>query len=352
MGCFCSKCNQEEEEERWEKRMYWREHLQKNNDHECDLPVGYWPKEYEFSEHSFPNQLSSEEEEEEEEEAHQTMVVVVDVHPPPKELMEENEGPLQEEKEERGDAVEGQQPAAMEHEAKPLDLKAASLDETSSPGEQAMVGNGTGPKPASDQAHPLEVSKRISCPRTVPGIEKVMEELRKLLQLHKNQTGEMSFLALVLSTRKNLSTHPEVHPSDEQAMVSRSLPGVGTSGTHLCLPPAAPSPASSTSIATIFSPLAATTMTRGALAAAIGTWFHPASLGSSTVRSAWPGKGACKTGHEVSAQLPFCFMSAGSPFRSFSTPPPPLPLPLCANPTQRTREGEEALFNFCVADPN
>ncbi|KAJ7345940.1 hypothetical protein JRQ81_001890 [Phrynocephalus forsythii] len=239
----------------------------------------------------------------------------------------------------------------MGQEAKPLDLEAASLDDTSSPGEQAMVGNRTGPTPVSDQAYPLEVSKRISCPRTVPGIEKVMEELRKLEELHKQQTGEkMSFLALILSSRKNLSIPPEVHPSDEQAVVSRSLPWVGTSGAHLCLPPTAPSPASSTSIATICSPLAATTMMRGALAAAIGTGLRPASLGSSTVSSAWPGKGACQTGHEVSAQLPFCFMSAGSPFRPFNTPPPPLLLPL--PPTQPTWEGEEALLNCCGADPN
>ncbi|KAJ7344111.1 hypothetical protein JRQ81_000061 [Phrynocephalus forsythii] len=44
-------------------------------------------------------------------------------------LLEENEGPLREQKE-GGDSLEGLQPPAMEQEAKPLDLKAPSIDDT------------------------------------------------------------------------------------------------------------------------------------------------------------------------------------------------------------------------------
>lgn len=40
---------------------------------------------------------------------------------------------------------------------------------------------------------------------------KVVEELRKLLEYHAKQTGESNnFLALALSSRKNLCIHPEV----------------------------------------------------------------------------------------------------------------------------------------------
>ncbi|XP_054855633.1 general transcription and DNA repair factor IIH helicase subunit XPD isoform X3 [Eublepharis macularius] len=64
---------------------------------------------------------------------------------------------------------------------------------------------------AYQRAHPLEVSKLIYCSRTVPEIEKVIEELRKLLDFHEKQTGEkLPFLGLALSSRKNLCIHPEV----------------------------------------------------------------------------------------------------------------------------------------------
>nr|XP_056702172.1 general transcription and DNA repair factor IIH helicase subunit XPD isoform X3 [Euleptes europaea] len=64
---------------------------------------------------------------------------------------------------------------------------------------------------AYQKAHPLELSKLIYCSRTVPEIEKVIEELRKLLDFHERQMGEkLPFLALALSSRKNLCIHPEV----------------------------------------------------------------------------------------------------------------------------------------------
>ncbi|XP_067874911.1 general transcription and DNA repair factor IIH helicase subunit XPD isoform X2 [Heterodontus francisci] len=59
--------------------------------------------------------------------------------------------------------------------------------------------------------YPTEVTKLIYCSRTVPEIEKVIEELRKLLDYYEKQNGQkMQFLALALSSRKNLCIHPEV----------------------------------------------------------------------------------------------------------------------------------------------
>ncbi|KAG8515314.1 General transcription and DNA repair factor IIH helicase subunit XPD [Galemys pyrenaicus] len=66
---------------------------------------------------------------------------------------------------------------------------------------------------AYQRAHPLEVTKLIYCSRTVPEIEKVIEELRKLLNFYEKQEGEkLPFLGLALSSRKNLCIHPEVTP--------------------------------------------------------------------------------------------------------------------------------------------
>ncbi|XP_010218114.1 PREDICTED: TFIIH basal transcription factor complex helicase XPD subunit [Tinamus guttatus] len=60
-------------------------------------------------------------------------------------------------------------------------------------------------------ARPLELSKLIYCSRTVPEIEKVIEELRKLMDFYEKQLGEkVPFLGLALSSRKNLCVHPEV----------------------------------------------------------------------------------------------------------------------------------------------
>lgn len=64
---------------------------------------------------------------------------------------------------------------------------------------------------AYQRAFPLEVTKLIYCSRTVPEIEKVVEELRKLLEYYEKEMGEkVPFLGLALSSRKNLCIHPEV----------------------------------------------------------------------------------------------------------------------------------------------
>ncbi|XP_045148608.1 general transcription and DNA repair factor IIH helicase subunit XPD [Echinops telfairi] len=66
---------------------------------------------------------------------------------------------------------------------------------------------------AYQRAYPLEVTKLIYCSRTVPEIEKVIEELRKLLNFYEKQEGQKPpFLGLALSSRKNLCIHPEVTP--------------------------------------------------------------------------------------------------------------------------------------------
>uniref|UniRef100_A0A3P9AB01 General transcription and DNA repair factor IIH helicase subunit XPD n=1 Tax=Esox lucius TaxID=8010 RepID=A0A3P9AB01_ESOLU len=64
---------------------------------------------------------------------------------------------------------------------------------------------------AYQRAYPLEVTKLIYCSRTVPEIEKVVEELRKLMEYYSKEAGEKNnFLALALSSRKNLCVHPEI----------------------------------------------------------------------------------------------------------------------------------------------
>ncbi|CAG0918351.1 unnamed protein product [Notodromas monacha] len=63
------------------------------------------------------------------------------------------------------------------------------------------------------KARPGDLSKLIYCSRTVPEIEKALEELRKLIAFHeKHPDGKVHppFLGLALSSRKNLCIHPDV----------------------------------------------------------------------------------------------------------------------------------------------
>ncbi|ELT96293.1 hypothetical protein CAPTEDRAFT_129050, partial [Capitella teleta] len=58
---------------------------------------------------------------------------------------------------------------------------------------------------------PLDVTKLIYCSRTVPELEKVVEELKNLIEYYERETGEPSTLVgLALSSRKNLCIHPEL----------------------------------------------------------------------------------------------------------------------------------------------
>ncbi|KAK2161713.1 hypothetical protein LSH36_111g05059 [Paralvinella palmiformis] len=59
--------------------------------------------------------------------------------------------------------------------------------------------------------HPLDVTKLIYCSRTVPELEKVIEELHHLMAYYEKETGESpNIVGLALSSRKNLCVHPEV----------------------------------------------------------------------------------------------------------------------------------------------
>ncbi|CAE1139024.1 ERCC2 [Acanthosepion pharaonis] len=61
------------------------------------------------------------------------------------------------------------------------------------------------------KAYPLEVTKLIYCSRTVPELEKVVEELKTLMQYYERETKEKdNFLGLALSSRKNLCIHPTI----------------------------------------------------------------------------------------------------------------------------------------------
>ncbi len=63
------------------------------------------------------------------------------------------------------------------------------------------------------RAHPSEVTKLIYCSRTIPEIEKVLEELRKLLKYYEDNVEDaqdFKFVGLALSSRKNLCIHPDI----------------------------------------------------------------------------------------------------------------------------------------------
>ncbi|XP_030765568.1 general transcription and DNA repair factor IIH helicase subunit XPD [Sitophilus oryzae] len=68
--------------------------------------------------------------------------------------------------------------------------------------------------------NPHDVRKLIYCSRTVPEIEKVMEELKKLLDYYEKQDGQYpSLVGLVLSSRKNMCIHPQVSTEREGKIV-------------------------------------------------------------------------------------------------------------------------------------
>ncbi|XP_034940132.1 general transcription and DNA repair factor IIH helicase subunit XPD [Chelonus insularis] len=68
--------------------------------------------------------------------------------------------------------------------------------------------------------NPLAVTKLIYCSRTVPEIEKVVEELKKLMDYYEKETNvKPKFVGLVLSSRKNMCIHPEVSREREGKIV-------------------------------------------------------------------------------------------------------------------------------------
>ncbi|XP_054000938.1 general transcription and DNA repair factor IIH helicase subunit XPD [Hylaeus anthracinus] len=68
--------------------------------------------------------------------------------------------------------------------------------------------------------NPLDVTKLIYCSRTVPEIEKVIEELKKLIDYYEKETeSKPKIVGLVLSSRKNMCIHPEVSREREGKIV-------------------------------------------------------------------------------------------------------------------------------------
>ncbi|PBC34570.1 general transcription and DNA repair factor IIH helicase subunit XPD isoform X2 [Apis cerana] len=68
--------------------------------------------------------------------------------------------------------------------------------------------------------NPLDVTKLIYCSRTVPEIEKVIEELKKLMDYYEKETeNKPKIIGLVLSSRKNMCIHPEVSREREGKIV-------------------------------------------------------------------------------------------------------------------------------------
>ena len=61
------------------------------------------------------------------------------------------------------------------------------------------------------QAHPDSLHKLVYCSRTVPEMQKVMEEMKILIEYYTQEDGVApNFLGLILSARKNLCIHPDV----------------------------------------------------------------------------------------------------------------------------------------------
>lgn len=73
---------------------------------------------------------------------------------------------------------------------------------------------------AYHKAHPAEVTKLIYCSRTIPEIEKVLQELKRLLTYIEDETGQVNkIVGLCLSSRKNLCCHPQVSKEKDGRIV-------------------------------------------------------------------------------------------------------------------------------------
>ncbi|EDV23730.1 uncharacterized protein TRIADDRAFT_50379 [Trichoplax adhaerens] len=83
---------------------------------------------------------------------------------------------------------------------------------------------------AYQKVYPLHITKLIYCSRTVPEIEKALEEMKILLEYYEKQTGEkQKFLGLGLSARKNLCIHPEISKERDGKVVDGRCLGLTAS---------------------------------------------------------------------------------------------------------------------------
>ena len=80
------------------------------------------------------------------------------------------------------------------------------------------------------KAYPLELTRLVYCSRTVPEIEKVMEELRKLILYYEKELGvKQNIVGLALSSRKNLCIHPGVSKERDGKVVDGRCYGLTAS---------------------------------------------------------------------------------------------------------------------------
>lgn len=78
--------------------------------------------------------------------------------------------------------------------------------------------------------NPHIVRKLIYCSRTVPEIEKVIAELKHLMNYYEKQTGVMpNITGLVLSSRKNMCIHSEVSKERDGKIVDAKCYGMTAS---------------------------------------------------------------------------------------------------------------------------
>ncbi|GBM44428.1 General transcription and DNA repair factor IIH helicase subunit XPD [Araneus ventricosus] len=73
---------------------------------------------------------------------------------------------------------------------------------------------------AYHKTYPSVITKLVYCSRTIPEIEKVLQELRRLLNYIEKETGqENKIVGLCLSSRKNLCCHPQVSKEKDGRIV-------------------------------------------------------------------------------------------------------------------------------------
>lgn len=78
--------------------------------------------------------------------------------------------------------------------------------------------------------NPHSIRKLIYCSRTVPEIEKVIAELKGLIEYYdKNAAEKPNITGLVLSSRKNMCIHPEVSREREGKIVDAKCYGLTAS---------------------------------------------------------------------------------------------------------------------------
>ncbi|CAM1154738.1 ERCC2 (predicted) [Pycnogonum litorale] len=70
------------------------------------------------------------------------------------------------------------------------------------------------------RTNPTELTKLIYCSRTLPEIDKVMEELKCLVAYYEKETNEKDkILGVTLSSRKNMCIHPQVSQHHDGKLV-------------------------------------------------------------------------------------------------------------------------------------